>query len=189
VENEINSDKLAFRQPRRVLPILLIGVGIALLVGAVLAIYLPSRPHFMGFPRVGQRLPDFALNDLNGKLVHLKDYSGKTVLVNAWATWCPPCREEMPLLVAEYNRRKDTGFTVLAINAGETRQDAAAFAQSYGMSFPVLLDPDSKLLDSLLIDSLPTTILVGPDGRVKAVHIGNLTEASYEREILPFLSN
>ena len=172
--------------PRRWLPPLLVGLGGILLLSAALLLFMQNRPA-AGFPRVGQRMADFSLLDLNGREVHLSDYAGRTVLINAWATWCPPCQAEMPLLVQEYELRKASGFTILAINDGETREEAAAFAREYGLTFPVLLDTDAVLLDSMLIDNLPTTLVVGADGLVKAVHVGVLSPEVFAAEIAPHL--
>ena len=170
----------------RLIPYVLVGLGGLLLLTAAVLLYLSNRPA-VGFPRVGSRMVNFSLRDLDGNEVHLRDYAGRTVLINAWATWCPPCRAEMPMLVGAYQERQGSGFTILAINAGETREEAAAFALEYDMEFPVLLDSDSALLDSLLIDSLPTTILVGPDGVVKAVHIGVLSPEAFAELIAPLI--
>ena len=106
-----------------------------LVLAAAAMLYASNRPD-TGYPHVGSELPDFALSDLHGDIVRLQDYRGKTVLINAWATWCPPCRAEMPMLVTEYQARRHSGFVVLAINAGENRADAQAFAVEYGMVFP-----------------------------------------------------
>ena len=165
---------------------LLIGLGGLLLLTAAVLLYARTRPA-VSFPRVGSRLANFSLRDLDGNDIQLRDYSGKTVLINAWASWCPPCLAEMPMLVSEYRARKGNGFVILAINAGETPEEAVAFAAEYGMDFPVLLDPDSALLDSLLIDSLPTSVLVGADGVVKAVHIGMLSPEEFAAEFAPLI--
>jgi peroxiredoxin len=167
----------------RLVALFLVGLGSVLLMAAVALVY-SNRPA-VGFPRVGSRMADFTLNDLNGKKVNLSDYAGKTVLINAWASWCPPCLEEMPMLVREYTERQGNGFVILAINAGETQEEAAAFATKMGLEFPVLLDPDSALLDSFLIDSLPTSVLIGPDGIVKAVHIGLLSPEQFTAKFSP----
>ena len=168
---------------KRLLALGLVLIGAGLVLGVGLIFYLRNRPAEVGFPRVGTRMAGFRLQDLQGRQINLSDFQGKTVLINAWATWCPPCREEMPMLV-DYGRRNPSGVKILAINAGETQAEAAAFAQEYGMSFPVLLDPDSRFLDSILVDNLPTTILVGPDGVVRAVHVGVMSEAIFTSEIL-----
>jgi thiol-disulfide isomerase/thioredoxin len=170
----------------RLIPYVLVGLGGLLLLTAAVLLYLSNRPA-VGFPRVGSRMVNFSLRDLDGDEVRLRDYAGRTVLINAWATWCPPCRAEMPMLVSVYQERKGSGFAILAINAGETREEAATFAVEHGMDFPVLLDSDSALLDSLLIDSLPTTILVGPDGVVKVVHIGVLSPEAFAELIAPLI--
>ncbi len=77
--------------------------------------------------------------------MRLSDYAGKVVLLNAWATWCPPCKAEMPDLNAYYHAHQDEGFVILAINAGDSASVAAAFADQIGLSFPVLLDPNTDL--------------------------------------------
>ncbi len=170
----------------RLIPYLLVGLGGAMLLAAVFLLYLSNRPA-VGFPRVGSRMVDFSLSDLDGNEVRLSHYKGRTVLINVWATWCPPCQAEMPTLVAAYQERKASGFTILAINDGETREEAAAFAAEYNMSFPVLLDPNSALVESLLIDNLPTTVLIGADGVVKAVHVGVLSPEDFAAQIAPLI--
>jgi thiol-disulfide isomerase/thioredoxin len=169
---------------RRVFASALILGGGLMLLGVALAVYLIQHPPTPRLPVVGTRLSNFTLTDLNGKTVQLSDFAGQTVLINAWATWCPPCREEMPMLVDYYRQHHSQKFTILAINAGEASQDVSGFAQEYGMEFPVLLDTNSTFLDSQLIDSLPTTILLGPDGKVKALHVGLMTAEIFQNEIL-----
>lgn len=168
---------------RRLLALGLVLIGLGLVVTVAIMLYLQNRPPEVGFPRVGTRMASFKMLDLQGKQVSLADYAGRTVLINAWATWCPPCRDEMPMLV-DYARRNPNGASVLAIDAGETYADVAEFAKQYGMTFPVLFDPNSNFLDSILVDNLPTTILVGPDGIVRAVHVGGMDEAIFTSEIL-----
>jgi len=174
------------RRPPRLVAVVLLLLGGALLLTSAVLLYLSNRPA-VGFPRIGSRMANISLRDLDGNQVQLRDYAGRTVLINAWATWCPPCRAEMPMLVKEYEARKGGGFTILAINAGETKAEAAAFADEYGMEFPVLLDTDSALLDSLLIDSLPTSVLVGPDGVVKAIHIGVMSPELFAAQFAPLI--
>lgn len=139
-------------------------------------------------PRVGAPLSSFSLTDIQGNKVKLSDYKGKVVLVNAWATWCPPCRAKMPDLNAYYQAHQTDGFMVLAVNAGDPLSSAAAFAQSNGLAFPVLLDPDLQLLDGFGIHSFPTSIVVGRDGRVKTIHVGMFTPQALETEVTPLLA-
>jgi cytochrome c biogenesis protein CcmG/thiol:disulfide interchange protein DsbE len=136
---------------------------------------------------VGKELGDFNLTDINGKTVYLSDYADHVVLLNAWAIWCPPCKAEMPDLNTYYQAHHDQGFVILAINAGDSASVAAAFATEKGLSFPVLLDPNSRLLTSLGIRNFPTSILIGTDGVVKAIHVGMFSPEELEAEITPYL--
>jgi len=136
---------------------------------------------------IGKSVGDFSLMDLDGKTVHISDYKGKTVLINAWATWCPPCRAEMPDLENYYRQQKDNNFVILAINAGDTLEQAQGFVRSNNLSFPVLLDPDIKTLDALGITGFPTSILIDPDGIVKYIHIGMFRPDDLDFNISPYL--
>lgn len=147
----------------------------------------PSKPA-AGPLQIGRPLADFSLSDINGHTVSLSDYAGQWVLINAWATWCPPCKAEMPDLNAYYQAHQGQGFVILAINAGDPADAAADFAQQKGLTFPVLLDPEMSLLTSLGVQSFPTSILVGADGVVKTIHLGMFSTQTLEEEITPYLS-
>ena len=162
------------------------GAGLVLLALAVLLIRNPA-PQVAGPAKIGAALGNFSLKDIHGATVQLSDFAGKTVLVNAWATWCPPCKAEMPDLNTYYQAHQDEGFVILAINAGDPVGDAAAFAEQNRLAFPVLVDPNTALLDSMRINSFPTSILVGSDGLVKSIHIGMFTPETLEQEITPYL--
>lgn len=138
-------------------------------------------------PQVGSQLSNFTLTNIAGQSVQLNDYKGQVILLNAWATWCPPCRAEMPALNDYYLQHADQGFVVLAINAGDPERDVAAFAQDYQLAFPVLLDPHTRLLDSYYIDDYPTTILIGRNGVVEEIHIGKLTGDQIAAKVDPLL--
>jgi thiol-disulfide isomerase/thioredoxin len=162
-------------------------------IGLLAAVYLafsrtPDNPDLWPIS-LGKAMPDLALKDLSGNTVRLSDYAGRPVLINAWATWCPPCREEMPLLQVFYNAHQAEGLAFLAINAGEDAATINKFIANNGFSFPVLLDPDADSLYRLGIDSFPTSVLVGRDGTVQAVHIGLLTAASLDQEFTPYLKH
>lgn len=138
-------------------------------------------------PEVGRSLPDINLPDLDGNIVRLSDYRGRPVLINFWATWCPPCRTEMDDLEAFYYEHQEEGLMILAINSGESREVAAEFAKEAGLSFSVLLDEDYSISDRWLINNLPTSILVGRDGVVKVIHIGLFRAEQMDEELLPHL--
>jgi peroxiredoxin len=173
-------------------PAVLIVAGIALILTAgMLILHTTSADDSVsvaGAAQVGTRFGEFNLADLNGGRVRMADYVGRPVILNIWATWCPPCQAEMPALNTYYQAHQKEGLVILGINAGETREQAAAFAQSHGLTFPILLDPAEKLEDAAHINDYPTSILVGRDGLVKAVHIGMLTPDIIEAEFTPNLS-
>ena len=139
--------------------------------------------------RQGQKMSEFTLPDLDGHRISLSDYAGKTVLINTWASWCQPCRAEMPELIKFYEKYRGKDFIILAVNAGETEVTAREFAEENRLTFQVLLDSRFSLVDSLGIDSYPTSFLVGADGIVKKVHIGMFLPGDLEKEVAPFIEN
>ena len=116
--------------------------------------------------------PDFELSDIDGKIHHLSDYRGKVLIVNFWATWCPPCREEMPSMERAWQKIKDEGMMMLAINVGEDEDTIFQFTASYPETFPLLLDQDSEVVGPWGVRGLPTTYVVDPKGRVVYRAIG-----------------
>ncbi len=121
---------------------------------------------------VGAPAPDFTLTDLGGKTVRLSDYKGQAVLVNFWATWCGPCRAEMPLLQDRYTTFHDSGLEILGVNIGEDLETIRPFIEDLGLGFTVLLDTDLQVNDSYRVLGYPTTIAVDRDGKVVDVHVG-----------------
>jgi len=171
------------------LPLTLIIAGAALVVIALVVLSTNGASASINVSRVkiGSPLGNFTLTDINGKTVRLSDYAGKPVLLNAWATWCPPCKAEMPLLNQYYQAHKNTGFVILAVNAGDPQANAADFANQNGLSFLILLDPSTRLLDALGISDFPTSILIGKDGIVKTIHVGMFTQQTLDAEITPLI--
>ncbi|MAT65258.1 MAG: thioredoxin [Gammaproteobacteria bacterium] len=112
--------------------------------------------------------PDFALEDMDGETHRLSDLRGQVVMVNFWATWCPPCREEMPSMEAVYQGLKGEGFQVLAVNQWESPDQVFPYMGQLDVypSFPVLFDRDSSVAEAYGVKGLPTTVLIDPQGRV-----------------------
>jgi peroxiredoxin len=137
-----------------------IGVGVL-----VLALWLHGRT-----PAVA---PDFSALDLDGQAVRLSAYRGRVVLVNLWATWCPPCREEMPSMERLHRRLKDKGFVLLAVSEDEGgKAGVKAFVEQMQVTFPVLLDPDGDVGRKYEVWGFPESFLVDRDGRVVERVIG-----------------
>lgn len=166
--------------------LLVVGVG---LVAAALAWMVLSAPHTQPLSpaHVGGKVGDFALVDLSGQPIRLSDFSGQPVLINAWATWCPPCRGEMPALESYYRAHRSDGFVLLAVNAGESQGTVRSFIAQAGFTFPVLLDPGQRVLSGLGVQAFPTSILIGRDGRVMYMQAGGLTPAMLESRVTPLL--
>lgn len=164
-------------------------VGGGLLVFGVLLVWSLSPKSGGPRPaRIGVEADDFVLADIEGHPVRLSDYRGQVVLVNGWATWCPPCRAEMPTLQAFYNTHHDEGFTLLAINAGESQPTVSGFVSQMGFSFPILLDPGERVLAGLGTNGLPTSYVIGRDGKVKYIHAGGITANVLEARVSPLLA-
>ncbi len=166
----------------------LIAAGITLLlIAGVLIAWQDALNNPVQPPQRGKSLDALVLTDLQGRAVPLHQYTGKPALLNIWASWCPPCRQEMPDLQAYAQKHADQNLVLLAINAGESSQTAAAYMQQNGLTFPTFIDPQEKLMDALAIHDYPTSILVGRDGLVKVIHVGLFTPQALEAELTPFL--
>ena len=119
-----------------------------------------------------RQAPDFTLLGLNGAPVSLRSLRGKTVLINFWATWCAPCRQEMPDINEAFLKRQDVGFVVLAVNLKETPSQAKAFADKYGLAFTVLLDAKGDVAKAYQLTGVPESWIIGSDGVLRERKIG-----------------
>ena len=121
---------------------------------------------------------DFTLSDLQGETWHLQDLRGKVVLVNFWATWCPPCRKEMPDLDALYGKFKGQGFVILAISDEETAKVSPYLAE-HKVSYPVLLDPGRKVNDLFIVEGIPKSFVYDRSGKMVAQSIDMRTRSQF----------
>jgi len=139
-----------------------------------------ARPSSPPLNRSQSIAPDFRLLAIDGSTVSLGDLRGQVVLLNFWATWCPPCKAEMPDLDALYREHKSQrNFVVLGVDAEESQAQVGAFASSHDVTFPLLLDSDGKVTDGLyVVRSLPTSMIIDRDGRIRDVWIGPLPKAA-----------
>jgi peroxiredoxin len=120
----------------------------------------------------GQRAPDFELKDLNGAQIRLSDYRGQVVLINFWATWCGHCRTEFPEIQKAFERNREKGLVVLAVNVQDRKESVQAYAQELGLTFPVLLDPLGRATTLYRARRLPTSYFVGPKGIIVRKQVG-----------------
>lgn len=149
----------------RVLIILvLLGIVIFFIHWSKIEKYKPPIP--------GNPAPAFSLKDTEGKTVSLKDYRGKVVLLNIWATWCKPCRDELPSMELLYRKLKDQGFIILAISIDKNPDIVKPFAEKLGLSFPILLDPKEKASRLYRITGIPESFIIDRDGIIRARIIG-----------------
>ena len=116
--------------------------------------------------------PDFTLPDTEGKLHRLSDYTGKTVIINFWATWCPPCREEIPSMNRAWHKLQKEGVVLLAINVGEDEDTIFVFTADYPADFPLLMDQSGEVIAQWPVKGLPTTYVIAPDGTLAYRAIG-----------------
>jgi peroxiredoxin len=137
---------------------------------------------------VGNRARDFTLESLDGGKVSLSDYRDQVVLVNLWATWCPPCRAEIPDLEAAYRAHRDEGFVVLGVNVEESVQAIEPFVTNLDMTYPVLLDERGQVMNDYRALGLPMSLLVDREGVIQERHVGILTASQLERYLSELLS-
>jgi peroxiredoxin len=123
---------------------------------------------------------DFTLSDLQGKSWHLRELKGKVVLVNFWATWCPPCRKEMPDLQALYDKYKDQGFVVLSISDEEAAK-VSPFVTERNISYPVLLDPGRKVNEAFVVEGIPKSFVYDREGKLVAQSIDMRTRGQFQQ--------
>lgn len=151
-----------------------------LFVASVLSTTLVGLPPLNGWsmgsrvPAVGMEVEDFRLMDLDGKPQSLSQYRGKIVLLNFWATWCKPCTTEMPAMQASYDKLRDRGFVVLAINELEDDAKVSEHIKTYGHTFTILMDRDNKVANQFGVFGLPVSVFIDQQGKVREYIKGGL---------------
>jgi peroxiredoxin len=120
----------------------------------------------------GQAAPDFALRSAGGENLRLSEYRGNVVMINFWATWCGPCRQEMPLLDELYNRYERVGFNLLGVNIDDDSNRAMQMVEELGVGFPVLFDARKEVSKLYDVEAMPVTVILDRQGTVRYVHHG-----------------
>lgn len=130
-----------------------------------------------------QTAPDFTLHDIHGNEIKLSDFQGKGIVLNFWATYCPPCEKEMPYLNKVYQEYKEKGIDILAVNAKEPRVIVSPFASEKKLSFPILLDRTGAVVDTYNISNLPVTFFIDENGVIIEKFSGELTEGKIRSSV------
>ena len=190
MEMKLNSTTRQYSS-RFIYAMIMIGVGFIFL-GIVLFISLissqASPQEYTATPvEVNYLAPDLRLNDLRGKPVSVKDYLGKVTLVNMWATWCPPCKAEMPTLEAFYKKYKDDGFMIVGINDGEAPHVVASFVQDFGLTFPIWLDQQYLSEKAFKTINLPSSFVIDRNGTIRLMWIGAISKKALENYVSPIV--
>ena len=134
------------------------------------------------------RVPQFALRDVNGRTVRLSDYRGKVVMINFWATWCPPCRAEMPDLVRLQREHAKQGLQIIGITYPPERKDRVRrFARSLKVNYPIILGTREIKTRFSSVEALPLTVVINRDGKVSDIISGILLREEFEEKIRPLL--
>jgi thiol-disulfide isomerase/thioredoxin len=174
--------------PIRFYAMLMIGVGFIAL-GIVLFLFfsastLATAEDFSTVPvTVDYAAPELNLIDMVGNNVSLRDYAGKVVLVNLWATWCPPCKEEMPALQSFYEKHQSDGFVLVGINQEETLEVVQPFVADFGLTFPIWLDENYMAQRVFNTMSLPSSFVVDRGGTVRLMWLGAVSEKFLEKYV------
>ena len=151
-----------------------------MLAGLAMALFAATSLASSGL--AGAPAPDFALKSSTGENMRLSEYRGDVVMINFWATWCGPCRQEMPLLDELYSRYERVGFNLLGVNIDDDSSRAMDMVRELGVSFPVLFDNRKEVSRMYDVDAMPVTVLVDREGNVRFVHQGY--KPGYEEKYL-----
>lgn len=169
--------------------------AVALIVGAVYlnksgngnsasAQGVPAENAAMETPGEGKVAPDFTLTSTDGKTIRLSDFRGKVVVLDFWATWCPPCKAEIPDFIKLYSQYKDDGFQMLGVSLDRGGLDAVKpFMKDYGVNYPIMLGNDQVVSDYGGISGIPTTFVIDKQGVIRASFIGYRPASVFEKLI------
>jgi peroxiredoxin len=176
------------------LPLILGGMGLIIISAITLILQsnqgenTPINDPFILPPiELDQPAPDLTLSDLNGNPISITDYLGDVVLVNNWATWCPPCRQEMPEFQSYFDDHHDEGFEIIAVEAGQPADEVLQFVNEHNLSFIILLDPENLSLTTFQNSSLPNTWVIDRKGNLRLGWLGAINKDTLERYVTPLL--
>ncbi len=179
------------------LALFMAGAGILFIVAAVVFVFWlqpvnrgsDSSSQFVSAVPVELNFaaPELKLNDLLGNPVSLADYRGQVILINNWAFWCLPCREELPVLQEFYKDHQKQNFTIIGIESGGEFKDVDYFVKQFHLTYPVWLDPEEKAITAFKDNAYPTSYVVDPDGQVIMGWSGPISREMLEKHVAPLL--
>ena len=190
---EIKVDMTTSSSFQRILAMLLIGFGLIAIGVASMTLISLRRSQGVGQDvsaapvKVDYPAPSLSLTDLEGVTRSLSDYRGQVLLVNMWATWCPPCREEMPTLESFYRDHRDRGFVIIGVNDGDLAIDVRDFVNAYGLTFPVWLDPSYLSESAFNTMNLPSSFVIDRQGQVRLQWVGGIDREKLEQYVVPII--
>ncbi|GAB4575010.1 MAG: hypothetical protein Kow0077_24410 [Anaerolineae bacterium] len=172
-------------------PAFLLTLGLTLvIVGVLLVLNQSSGGQALASSETrDDAAPLFTLPGLDGEQLSLGDYRGQYVLVNFWATWCPPCRAELPDLVSYYKQHADSGFMLIGVNEQEPPAVVNAFLRQNNLDFPVVLDGNGSVMQAYGVTGMPSSFLVNPEGQIVRMWTGMINRITLESAITPLLQN
>ena len=169
----------------------MLALGLTLIVASAVLILrdAPPRTELLAVPaKVNYAAPELTLTTTTGTPASLAEYRGQVVLVNLWATWCPPCKEEMPALEAFYRKYNDQGFVIVAINDGDPEPEVIQFVKDYGLSFPVWLDPTYIATEQAFKTlNLPSSFVIDRKGTIVLSWVGGINSRALEKYVTPII--
>ena len=175
----------------RIFPLIFLGLGLLLIAGSIYFLIqnTPTQTELAAVPvKVNYPAPKLRLTDIHGTSSSLADLRGRVVLVNLWATWCPPCKEEMPALQDFYTKHKNDGFTIVAVNDGDPTSDVLQFVKDYELTFPVWLDPTyigtEQAFKTL---NLPSSYVINREGSIVLSWVGGINKKNLEKYVTPII--
>jgi len=177
--------------------LIIVGIGIVLL--GIAALFLmpnssdsvnadgPTGEYSSVPMEVNFDAPELTLTNLEGEEESLEDHLGEVVMVNFWATWCPPCKAELPVLQEYYEDHADDGFTIIGIDANETQERVASFIETTDIAYPIWIDLESEGSRAFNVNSYPSSFIIDRDGTIVLAWTGQISKAMLEKHVTPVI--
>jgi peroxiredoxin len=185
------------RQKQKITIFVLTGLGLVFLAVGILMVILSAGKGGMAASlesmstvpvEVNYPAPDLSLENINGNMESLADFQGKVILVNNWATWCPPCRAEMPTLVAFFTDHAQDGLMIIAIEAGAPKEKVQKFVDQFKMPFHVWLDPKGDSASAFKNNYLPNSYVIDRTGTIRLTWTGEINRETLEKYVSPIIN-